>query len=213
MNGKHGDYDTILEAINFAAEEDSEFITIGGGEPTLHPRFFDILERCLKRFDHVWFATNGSVTESMYRIHNIMQDQDYESFECTCTEEDLEYYECECDHQVIYSNSKLAVDISSDHYHDPIDERVVNLWKRMSKDNHNYNFRDVAHSGGGVSNQGRAARTGAGQGNHCVCSDIIIKPDGRLKMCGCHFSPIIGDIWRGISKEYDYHYNTCYREI
>lgn len=35
-----------------------------------------------------------------------------------------------------------------------------------------------------------------------ACDNIIIKPDGKLKMCGCTNSPIIGDIWNGIDNEW-----------
>ena len=63
MRGKHMDNHLIQQAIDFAESIDNYSIAIGGGEPTLHPQFFDILKRSLQVFDNVWLATNGSQTE------------------------------------------------------------------------------------------------------------------------------------------------------
>ena len=46
-NGKHADFNTIIDAIAFARDCD-ESISIGGGEPTLHPDFFRILKHCIE---------------------------------------------------------------------------------------------------------------------------------------------------------------------
>ena len=50
-----------LEWIN--NHEEDEIITIGGGEPTLHPYFWQVLGLTLSKFD-VWMATNGSITDT-----------------------------------------------------------------------------------------------------------------------------------------------------
>lgn len=223
--GKHMDYHTAIDAIAFARNY-TETISIGGGEPTLHPRFFDILRFCLQDFDYVWMATNGSQTKAMWRLHNIIENCDYESFEredyCTCGEED-----CYCEPEgLIAQDGKLYVALSLDHFHDrdKVDERIEQLWERMSaRQNSHYEIRDVTRSRNGVADQGRAKRTGAGWGDHCVCSDHIVRPDGKIKMCGCTGAPVIGNIWSGIedkwrlymdeehdSPEMNFNYTNCY---
>ncbi len=218
MRGKHGDYNTIIDSIAFARDY-TNCISLGGGEPTLHPRFFDILRHCLEDFDYVWFATNGSQTDSMFRISNILDDCDYESFECECDSEQVEEYGCECDHPVIYQENKLGVALSTDYFHDPIDLRVRDLWSRRANThgrNTGYELRDITQSMSGVIGQGRARKNGY-TNEGCVCSDIIIKPDGKLRLCGCARSPVIGDVWSGIEEKWQnyrddngmYHNTNC----
>jgi len=223
MRGKHSDYNTIIDSIAFARNYGEELISIGGGEPTIHPRFFDILKNCLQDFDYVWMATNGSKTEIMRRLSNIIDGCDYESFECDCeaSDEDSDYWDCNCDHPVIYQEDKFSVALSTDYFHDPIDAWVHNHWTDRSHAKHGgYEVRDVTKQNDGISGQGRAKKSGF-DGTHCVCSDFIIKPDGKIRMCGCTRSPVIGDVWNGIEKEWEkkmddsggYEGTRCYKDL
>jgi MoaA/NifB/PqqE/SkfB family radical SAM enzyme len=206
MRGKHGDYSTILDAISYAVDF-TESITIGGGEPTMHPRFFDILEHCLDRFDYVWMATNGSQTGAMRRLANIIDGCDYDSFECDCSEEDQENGYCNCADLVICQEDKLTVSLSLDKFHDPIDPKIKRLWEARAGNSSPFNHtgfevRNVAKYGDDrISAQGRAKKNGYWS-DHCVCADIIIKPDGKLRPCGCIKAPVIGDIWNGIEDKW-----------
>jgi MoaA/NifB/PqqE/SkfB family radical SAM enzyme len=52
----------------------SETLTIGGGEPTLHPYFFDIIKLCKKygfKGEKIWMCTNGSQKEIMKKLHQM----------------------------------------------------------------------------------------------------------------------------------------------
>lgn len=201
MKGKHMDYSVSVHAINFIRDIlGDESISIGGGEPTLHPRFFDILENCLQDFDYVWMATNGSKTKSMYRLHDIIDGNDYEN--CSCkTDEERDY--CQC--QILDGTNKLAVALSQDYFHDLIDERIVSLWTRNANvhKRSGYEIRNVTNSHSGIVKEGRAKRTGNWQDEKgCVCSDIMIKPNGDIKLCGCSIAPVIGTIWEGIQEKW-----------
>ena len=44
-NGKHADWMTLVDAVAFARQH-TDSIAIGGGEPTLHPMFFNLLRIC-----------------------------------------------------------------------------------------------------------------------------------------------------------------------
>ena len=226
--GKHGNYNTIIDAIAFAREIDDETIAIGGGEPTLHPQFFDILKHCLNNFTHAWMATNGSQTETMLRLANIINGEDYPK--CTCQKDDPEHFDeygCVChekiDDNCIFQEGKLSVTLSQDPFHDAISQTVINLWGRQAN-KHSYShfeIRNVTHSHNGVVAQGRAIKTGSGWSDHCVCPDLIIRPDGKIKLCGCTKSPIIGDVWYGIKEKYEniiyndenFQDNRCYKHI
>lgn len=212
--GRHMKWDTFLDALHFIEDRDS-VISIGGGEPTLHPRFFDILKTCLQNFDAVWLAINGSQTNTMFRLANIIDGEDWPEIECTCLEdygsEELEEYGCRCYEKtefeqafILDDENKLSVALSRDPFHDPIDERIIDLWSRRAevhRDSH-YEVRDVtkyAH----VINEGRAKITGAANEEGCICSDLVIKPNGRIKLCGCNRSPFIGDVWGGIEEKWE----------
>lgn len=188
--GQHMPKNILDQAIYFTSQWD-DVISIGGGEPTLHPDFFDILETCINNFSSVWMATNGSQTSKMYRLADIINGTDYP--ECTCDYPD----DCSCVAEGIYGVDKLAVALSQDYWHDPINPKIVDLWERNK-----WETRNVAHSNAGAAAQGRAKRTGAGWSDHCVCPDFIIRPDGKIKICGCTHSPIIGDVFNGIKSEW-----------
>jgi len=142
----------------------------------------------------------------MYRLADIIQGEDFPEYECTCEPEDLENgYECDCwmygpEGIHLSREDQLSVALSLDCFHDPIDEKIVNLWTSKTKSRRgNFEIRDVSKSNQGVIAQGRATKTGAGWNeDECPCSDILIKPDGRIKLCGCTRSPIIGHVDTGI---------------
>jgi organic radical activating enzyme len=207
-NGKHMEYGTVIDAEAFIRDRD-EMITIGGGEPTLHPRFFDILQHCLNDFDYVWMATNGSQTNSMYRLADIIDGCDTGDIQdgnpYDRDEEEEAYYEWQDEHaNPIYQEGKLTVALSQDCFHDHIDQRIVDRWTKAAIQHKRtgYEIRNVTQSHDGVSAQGRAKRTGSGWGEHCVCSDMIIIPGGKIKMCGCGGAPVVGDVWRGIDEKW-----------
>jgi organic radical activating enzyme len=203
MRGRHAKWETLVDSIAFARGY-TESISIGGGEPTLHPRFFDVLKMCLENFDYVWLATNGSQTASMYRLANIINGEDYP--DCECSEEDIDNGLCECWNDTIYQEDKLSVALSQDCFHDPIDNRIVELWTKKAnvhKHSH-FEIRNVSQSMSGIIAQGRAIETGSGWNtDDCACSDIIIKPSGKLRLCGCSNAPVIGDVWSGITEKWE----------
>lgn len=209
--GKHMDFEDVMKAL-YIAKDYSDSVSIGGGEPTLHPRFFDILRHSLRMFDYVWMATNGSKTKIMFRLYDILTGNDYN--------EDIENeYDC------IYQENKLAVALSQDYFHAPINQRVVDLWTRRAKssgyNSNGFEIRDVTTSNAGVIGQGRAKRTGNYQTTKdCVCPDLFIGADGNIKLCGCTKSPIIGHIYTGILPEHEdklqdegYLYTNCYKTL
>jgi MoaA/NifB/PqqE/SkfB family radical SAM enzyme len=217
MRGKHMEWSTVVDAIAFARDFDDYSIAIGGGEPTLHPRFFDILKICINDFDYVWMATNGSQTQTMFRLANIIHGEDY--VECNCSEEDIENGYCTCHDNGIYQNDKLSVALSQDCFHGEIDERIVKLW-RKNANVHRYSHFEIRDVSRNVINQGRAKKTGSGWEDGCACSDIIIRPDGTLKACGCTNAPIVGNIYDGVSEKWEkilfeddsFRDSNCYNE-
>jgi organic radical activating enzyme len=225
MKGKHMDWATVCDAVAFARETDGEMVSIGGGEPTLHPRFFDVLGMCLTDFNYVWMATNGSQTAIMYRLASIIDGYDEGDGDnpYDMDEDEYSYYNWQDTH-TIYQEGKLSVALSQDYWHDPIDNRIVELWTKRAKGSYtkptHYEIRNVSQSRSGAAAQGRAKKTGAGWGDQCVCGDLVIRPDGKIKMCGCGGAPIVGDVWSGVGDKWarvmesdEFRDSNCYRGI
>lgn len=202
--GKHMTRETWCNAIVFARDySGSDFVAIGGGEPTLHPEFFDILKYALDSFEYVWLATNGTRKAKMKRLYNIINQEDH----------------------AIYQEDKLTVALSTDYYHDhsKVDAWVYNTWQRSVRFKRNgFELRNVS---GGVIAVGRAKRTGVWSlpdtKSNCVCNGIFINPDGDIKPCGCLDSPVIGHVSTGISAQWQrliraskgYKDYQCYKAI
>lgn len=181
--GKHMDMDVVRQAINFASDY-GECIDIGGGEPTIHPQFFDILKLCVDTFDWTWMATNGKKTSAMWRLDDILMGEDYPD-----DMEDDEGWD-----KTISAEGKLGVALSQDPYHEPIDPSVVDLWRRRGRE-----IRNTSLSQEGVIASGRAKRTMVWTTEKgCTCNDWFIRPDGTIKACACPGSPVIGNVYSGV---------------
>lgn len=98
--GKPGEFmsrETFKKALSYA-EGYGAFITIGGGEPTIHPKFWEFFGLAMASdVEGVWMATNGSVTKTALALARIAKGDDH----------------------------FFGIALSQDYYHDPIDERVV----------------------------------------------------------------------------------------
>ena len=213
--GEHMPFRTAIAAVCFINNWGKEVIAIGGGEPTMNPRFFDILRLCLDSFDRVWLSTNGKKTRTMRRLADIMLDRDWQNDR---SEDGSD--------RIPNPDRRLAVDLSLDRFHSPINPEIVQLWREKASASrfwtHNpFKIRDVS---GYVIPVGRAKNNGLGDqvaSDRCVCNDIIIKPSGTIQLCGCPGSPDIGDVWNGVDPDWEtvirqddgYETYHCYRKV
>ena len=182
-----------LEVFNKAlelCEEYGSYITLGGGEPLLHPQFHRFLALSVNSAQTTgnsipWFATNGSLTT---KVKNLIYGKD---------SVDLHIFDVLSKYAPIELREDLyCMAISQDEFHDPIDPSVIELAKKYDVE-----LRDVS---GHVRPAGHAALTGAYNSNDddkCVCSAWQIKPDGQIYLCGCDDAPLIGDVYNGINED------------
>lgn len=87
---------TWENAVEFAKERGEEYVSIGGGEPTVHPLFWQILGSALGEFGSVWMATNGKLTKTALALAGLSK-----------------------------GSETFGVALSQDPFHEPINERVV----------------------------------------------------------------------------------------
>ena len=71
-NNKHMSIDVFIDAINFVINNEQDICFISGGEPTEHPLFLQMLDKCLNedRFKVVVVTTNGKWLEDKYDLVN-----------------------------------------------------------------------------------------------------------------------------------------------
>ena len=75
-----------------------EMLAIGGGEPTVHPKFWELLGLALGYCENVWLATNGKKTDTALRLARLA------------------------------ARGVLGVDLSLDDWHESIDNAVVKAY-------------------------------------------------------------------------------------
>lgn len=109
------DLHTFRAAINLAATY-GHTITIGGGEPTMHPDFWKYFGIAMEEqyIEGVWMATNGSITKRALALADIAATQE---------------------------NYRFNVALSQDAYHDPIDMVVRQKFDRLGLE-----IRDVTNN-------------------------------------------------------------------
>lgn len=184
--GSHMTKEIFLQALNVLSDYGSEYVSLGGGEPTLHPNFLEFLKISLRQDFSVWLATNGSQKKTMVRLAQILDENDFD----------------EDDPIILDSPDKLAVALSTDYYHDrsKVSDWVYDYWTKRSERHGFY-----GHSSRGfetrnvnrVIKAGRAKRTGHYTDEKgCVCSDCVIKPDGTIMGCGCDKAPKFGTVYK-----------------
>lgn len=172
MNGKHMPRKVWRQAIEFLKNHESH-VSIGGGEPTLHPQFWEILGVCIGNFESVWLATNGSQTETAMALASLAK------------------------------KGAIGCALSQDYWHDPIDQRVVDAFTSnkasYERGEDQREIRNVlSHGDTNRLSPFRDPKEGGSEDN-CPCEGLFISPSGKIRACGCFNAPIVGDVFNGLA--------------
>ena len=102
-------------------------LNIGGGEPTCHPLFWDIIAEALRArgSGFVWLATNGKKSNDAILIAEMVRA------------------------------GEINAVLSQDKWHEPISPYVVEFWRQTKNYNHRSVIRDVGAGGVKPIGQGR----------------------------------------------------------
>jgi len=165
--GKHMSRKTWKQAIKLANDID-DTVSIGGGEPTLHPDFWEIIGTLIGTIssDYIWLATNGSMTDTAIALAGLAR------------------------------KGILGCALSLDVFHDPIDPKVVEAFTKDRKKSYAYepqtpDARAIRDTSNHLIKAGRCEDGEEG----CVCEDIVIEPSGAVRGCGCIDAPVLGNVW------------------
>ena len=154
---------TFFKAIGLA-ENYGEHVTLGGGEPTIHPKFWEFFGITMgSNIDSFWMATNGKKSNIAMKLANIAMDNEY-----------------------------FDIALSQDPWHDPIKPDVIRLFKGMGHEIRDVSYSPYGDTI--ITNIGSAYENGLGTTDDCACPGLHINPDGTLKMCGCLDSLELGNI-------------------
>ncbi len=178
----------IFQKALSVAIDRGDYVTIGGGEPTMHPRFFEYLnmvreEQRRGNFEITPFlVTNGKAYGKADRLLRILE------------------------HEQEMEEQTISVNLSRDQWHDAIDERIVRRYHQLKVTTKNLiDFRSVT----------KIAPVGRGRNSvfdeqrtitPCACEDALVDPQGQVWSCGCK-KHLLGYIWdSGILDDYDSEY-------
>lgn len=183
--------ETFLEAL--AIGEGDYSLTIGGGEPTVHPLLFDFLGLALaygyaEEDYRPMVITNGKNTEAALALARMAR------------------------HGVI------RAELSLDKWHEPVDKEVIHAFtKNPNRSNigSTYGVSDTDFRGirtvQNIVDIGRAKKNGLGTDDDCICPDLIVQPNGDLYACGC-MKVRCGTVWK-MHLPKDYVFGECYSEV
>lgn len=164
--------DMPMEVLEKALEMSDGSITIGGGEPTIHKNFWEMFETIFaSNPEYIWMATNGSMATRVLALASMS-----------------------------IGSGKFGIALSQDNYHDPIEDEVIDFFKK--------NKLEIRNVSGHEINGGRCDFGS----DDCSCSDMMVKPNGDIYACGCDDSPLVGNVFDGIKEEYqDCVFGECHR--
>lgn len=173
--GEHMSWDVFKKAVAMACEL-GEYITIGGGEPTMHPEFWRFLWHAITEASFaklgwrdgggVYIVTNGSITKTALRLAALARD------------------------------GMVGARLSLDEHHDGIDAEVEDAfnahgsYRRLDGDLRYVSLGNPDR----IIKAGRAVETGVGVVDECICDDLFVAPSGELYVCGCQDAPVLGNV-------------------
>lgn len=177
-DGEDMDIETYINALAL----DDETVSLGGGEPTLHPQFWEFMGLALGNVEYVWLATNGTQTQIALALARMAKKE------------------------------VIGCELSLDMYHDRdmVDDVVVEAFEKLE-----HGIRDITHNY--TKDPIRAGRyldlMGEDDGEEgCVCSEVVIKPNGDIMACGCEDAPLMGNVNNGgVTYPDGYEWGECWK--
>jgi len=101
-----------FEVYKKAVSLNDSYICIGGGEPTIHPKFWDFIAYALEKKKSIWLATNGKKTKTAITLASMSTKK----------------------------NIKLKAELSLDPWHEKINSSVVKVFKNINSIREGYSL-------------------------------------------------------------------------
>lgn len=168
-------------ALAIAADHGQD-VTLGGGEPTLHPKCVEwtaqaavaLVDVSLEQDGPaVLVITNGKKKDAAIKLGKLARAK------------------------------IIQAELSQDPWHDPIDPKTVDFFER------NAWIRNVSK---GIKAKGRALLNGLSDREGCCCEALFIAPNGDFYGCGCKTKKLGNILTDDIPAEYWENTGECYAE-
>lgn len=133
-------------------------------------------------YTHTWLATNGKKTDDALALCRLAK------------------------------KGKLGATLSLDNWHEPIDEKVIqafkkNMTKSIEREYCNSLLSKKKKDQREVRTINKPFYGGRWKDTEyviCCCKRVIVKPDGLMKLCACEDSPVVGTVEEGIYEKFKY---------
>lgn len=186
--GQNMSMKTFKNALKFCGDADGgEGVQLGGGEPTLHPKFWEMLGLGLSVSD-VWLATNGSTTETALRLCSMARRG---VIGCVLS---MDEWHDEIDWEVVEAfqdGMERSMRYNGNTGHHPSNYGYKPLHLVHADTHDRREIRDVSDS---VSKRGRAVETETWHKDECSCQGLMCRPNGDAYPCGCLDAPKLGNV-------------------
>jgi len=179
-------FQDIMRKWAYRLDFENKWIVIGGGEPTLHPKFWKIMS-CAMSFGIPWVATNGSNTQDALTLARLGGRNKI---------------------RAVLSQDKWHDPIEQyviDAFKNGLKRERYGWWDEKDASNAK-EIRTVVYPYAG----GRCD-TGV---KSCPCRGVQIRPNGNIFACGCEDAPMVGTVKDGFFEEYKDipWFDKCYKE-
>lgn len=196
--GEDMSMETYLAILAWCEDHGQNYITLGGGEPTLHPQFKLMLIEAMAIGDGddgcVHIITNGKLTSEAILLAKLAK------------------------------SGVISAELSLDDYHEEIDESVVHAFARQTRGrvvsiSPTVGVRDTSNGGRfDPLPHGRGADMSSIEphertSSDCPCSTLVFQPNGDIYLCGCDDAPKIGNIHEGFEFPEYWEGDTCCRDV
>lgn len=182
-------WDTFTAAVSVLASRD-DFVTLGGGEPTLWPYLIKGVEHALASYRHlnVHIVTNGSMTKKVWELVEV---------------------------QDLYGD-RLIINLSLDQYHDVgmVDPEVEEMFRSRKYSVYDNGDRSLVNIGRashlyerGLHPDWQTGSDGVVGSKGCSADTISVRFNGDIAMCQCDDSPSLGSVlYHGADQAVDFYY-------
>lgn len=175
-NGKHMPLDMLKDVVEKLREKfPNEKITLGGGEPLLHPNIEEIVDFC--SYKNVSIITNGT-TKNVLNIHKKIYGTDIPKKNGKID---------------FFHKFPIEFKLSFDRFRKTLRGEVYKAFLIFG------GFHMVTPGGEWAFTPYRLGRANGlpneetmSANDHCFCPDLFITVDGFVKQCGCEDAPILG---------------------
>lgn len=192
--GENMSLEIFKNVLKFHIEHGADSVQLGGGEPTIHPKFWQFLElarECVENdltvYDaYTWLCTNGKKTQDTMKLLDMAEREE------------------------------IRLCLSLDEWHDPIDSAVVERFEKHDQSGFSSMFGGSISikraSFSNLSKIGRAKDLIDDDHEQCFCNAPVIKPNGDVYGCGCEDALLFGNVNDEVVMPEWWHDDMCCKE-